>query len=123
MIIHYTTNKIEDKSEIKYNCGQTSSDKEIKTREKVRISIKKVEAKFADNLLTKEEADLLEVVLVDDMEITISEEIKLFRMNSEFCARRQRFVIKKILRIQIMVHILMRKILKRYQNLSNPMNL
>ena len=89
MIIHYTTNKIEDKSEIKYFCGQTSSDKEIKISEKVRISIKKVEAKFADNLLTKEEADLLEAVLVDDMERTISEEIKLFRMNLEFGAQRQ----------------------------------
>lgn len=96
LINHDTTNKIEDKSEledkseIKYNCGQTSSDKEIKIREKVRISIKKkVDAKFADNLLTKEEADLLEAVLVDDMERTISEEIKLFRMNLEFGARRQ----------------------------------
>ena len=75
---------------LKYNCGQTSSDKEIKIREKVRIFIKKkVDAKFADNLLTKEEADLLEAVLVDDMERTISEEINLFRMNLEFGARRQ----------------------------------
>ena len=47
---------------------ETSSEFEVKLREKKRSSIKKkVESKLADNLLTKEE--------------TISEELQLLRMN------------------------------------------
>ena len=59
-----------------------AKDIEVKIREKIKISIKnKMGAKLASNLLTEAEALLLEEVLVNDMEETISEEVAKFKLN------------------------------------------
>ena len=58
----------EENTDLVKKSEETSSEFEVKLREKKRSSIKKkVESKLADNLLTKEE--------------TISEELQLLRMN------------------------------------------
>jgi hypothetical protein len=78
---------LEENTDLEQKSEQTSSEFEAKVREKIRISIKKkVEAKLANDLITREEADILEEELVNEMDKTISEEIELLIMSLDLGA-------------------------------------